>query len=800
MAFIDLVQDYIGTVTTVGDLDKWLQAGAKFIIDLMPVGKAEKFTSSVTVVTAGTTISGYRIIRVHKGGYVAIKIDAGYKTQAEDTNSIYYATTKSPAYYIENGKAFVLPGGGILIGVAYPTPVNTDSSITNFPGEYENLVILYASIQGRIQQLTTQVMTDIDALTVDITTPVAPTAPTIPAYDYVDAAGTTLSVVSVGDLGTAPSYTKPTITMTSAPTDLAIASTPPTPPDAPSFAYSDAAASTVVQTAIGALGTAPTYTKPTITLTAAPTITDLTIASTAPVTPDAPAFTWSDAAAGTIAATSIADFGTAPAYSVDLPGVPIFSITGTAPTALSAPSFTYTDASVSPVVLNKAIDLATQFTALGTSLDTNEDIELANAKINEIQTRISEFKTESDIAVNEALKNAELTTDLNLKNEAQALVQQIQEYQAKVLRYSSELDKFKADTNAKYQEYSLSVQAYVTNSKNILEDGLNTFNEANTVYQGAILKNIEQAKITQQALIEAAQMTTDVNKFDKANTLLEQVQEYESKLKKYSEDIQAYVQKVNSEVLAWKSNADKNIEMWKIKRTTELENFQLDITNELNEFNKELAEYQSTVQKAIKQADLDQQRLLDNARRTDDTALQNEIQTIAALINLYRDSLGRFNGQVSLYGQNLNKEVQQWQSNLSKWQTLRQTELKQYDSDIQNELNEFNKDVAAYQANLQKVIKQADLDIERLKSDADRKDNIALQNEAHSLQAIIESWKDKISNYSSQVQSYSIQINAKLQKYSSQIQQEMGKYNAMQEGLKELKEQFNSLLKLHGLI
>jgi hypothetical protein len=99
------------------------------------------------------------VIRAHKSGYRARKIDAGLKAQAGASDSIYAATATDPVYYEENGKGYVQsganPGTGTIIGMAYPTVAYGDTSITKFPLEFENAVILYAAMQGTLQNIST---------------------------------------------------------------------------------------------------------------------------------------------------------------------------------------------------------------------------------------------------------------------------------------------------------------------------------------------------------------------------------------------------------------------------------------------------------------------------------------------------------------------------------------------------------------------------------------------------------------------------------------------------------------------
>ena len=295
------VQSYLGSnYTETANLSDNLTAGAKYITDLLPEDKIDEYAVNLSDGGSGVTVTGHRVIRAHKGGYRASRIDPGLKTQATasgalstvaivsggsgyslndvltlsqgtagtctvttvnagvvtaveittagsaftqgvktttvtpaggtnctlfvipSSTSIYEPSTIDPIYYLENGKGYVLPGGGTIVGMAYPTIQYGDTSISNFPTSLEHGVILYAVIQGCISQINAG-KDALNALSYATITPpsvpialtlssVAPTAPLDSSYSYTDATLGTYTATTVGSLGTVPTYTKPTTT------------------------------------------------------------------------------------------------------------------------------------------------------------------------------------------------------------------------------------------------------------------------------------------------------------------------------------------------------------------------------------------------------------------------------------------------------------------------------------------------------------------------------------------------------------------------------------------------------------
>src|SRR5574343_250876 len=176
------VEDRIGDVGDDAALSDWLTAGGRYITNLLPPQRIEKFTTTLTDSGSGVSITTSRVLSAHKAGYNAVLVPSGLAAQVADSASIHYAGTTDPVFYILNGLAFVKPGGGSVIAMAYPTVAYGDSTITAFPADLDEAVVLYASIQGRIRQLSDLAMTTIGGIT--FVTPVIPLPPASPSFTY----------------------------------------------------------------------------------------------------------------------------------------------------------------------------------------------------------------------------------------------------------------------------------------------------------------------------------------------------------------------------------------------------------------------------------------------------------------------------------------------------------------------------------------------------------------------------------------------------------------------------------------
>lgn len=115
------------------------------------------------------------------------------------------------------------------------------------------------------------------------------------------------------------------------------------------------------------------------------------------------------------------------------------------PTAPSAPTLTFTPISGHQIATNAAfsIDLSSDIGDTSTAntllyyLSNEEDIELASAKINEIQLKLQEWGKEADLEMQRIMFNAKEADDIDQYNAGQAIAVQIQEFSASLNLYTS---------------------------------------------------------------------------------------------------------------------------------------------------------------------------------------------------------------------------------------------------------------------------------------------------------------------------------------------------------------------------
>ena len=314
-----------------------------------------------------------------------------------------------------------------------------------------------------------------------------------------------------------------------------------------------------------------------------------------------------------------------------------------------------------------------------------------------------------------------------------------------------------------------------------LSDRLNDFNESAESYRADIQKKIKQADIDIAEAQIDAQNGTNVSIQNEAKQLEADLSNNKLVLEKYTSELGSYQTTVSGEVQTFVNNEIQHkFQKWVTEYSSELQRYQLDIQNELNVFNKENVAFQADLQKKIKDAELND-------------ANQNRL-------------LQTYSNEIQGFGVTINAEVEQWSKNeienkFNKWLNEYSNALQEYQLDIQNELNELNKENVAYQAELQKKIKDAELN--------DANQNRLLQKYLNEIQgfgvtinAEVETWsKNEIENkfnkwlneYANKVQVYNVDIA----KYNANLQRYNAEYGWYQEQYQRLDGKYNEMLKVY---
>ena len=494
-------------------------------------------------------------------------------------------------------------------------------------------------------------------------------------------------------------------------------------------------------------GLAPSFTAPSF-----PTISTLNL-STPPSVPS-------------ISAQSVSSLGTAPTYSKPIFTAPTFPTISTlslsiAPSVPSISAQSVSSLGTAPTY-SKPSFVAPTFPTIGTlsvsgapAIPVLSSLAYSNASKTAFGDSVAMTllgTPPSYISPTASIDTGQLITFLETNEDPELAGVQIE-------RMRVELGKYQAD----------------------LSDRLNDFNESAESYRADIQKKIKQADIDIAEAQIDAQNGTNVSIQNEAKQLEADLSNNKLVLEKYTSELGSYQTTVSGEVQTFVNNEIQHkFQKWVTEYSSELQRYQLDIQNELNVFNKENVAFQADLQKKIKDAELND-------------ANQNRL-------------LQTYSNEIQGFGVTINAEVEQWSKNeienkFNKWLNEYSNALQEYQLDIQNELNELNKENVAYQAELQKKIKDAELN--------DANQNRLLQKYLNEIQgfgvtinAEVETWsKNEIENkfnkwlneYANKVQVYNVDIA----KYNANLQRYNAEYGWYQEQYQRLDGKYNEMLKVY---
>jgi len=659
----------IENITGVSDADdQFIISAQKFVVSSVPKNLLHFAQKASSASTDGSAISfsvNDSITDVQRNGYSCKEISMSESIWALDSTSLKYATAKHPSWYHKQGAVHFAPvTDGSNTGYVF----YVDYSLIDDDCDLRNAVIFHACAKEFTQLATSAVPT-----WSDVAVPIAPTAPDFGSdlsINSVKPSSPTITASTVSFSQTAPTYTKPTLLLSSAPSisNLTISANAPTTPLDPVISGGSVTAVTVGSH----LTSAPNYISPTTTISSVAWATEypseasaITIALTAinanvdlanatvdvvPVPPDSPTLS---------TGTSVSFSTSAPVYTA-----PAITTTGSDSTSVDLTKLdTATWTALDYDFDDENIDPLKWFQVAGDMIQNEEDPELAQVQLQKIATYIQAYSTamqnqlnkfndanaEYQIEFQKSLKNA----DFDNEEDARLL----QKYQAELGVYQGEI----AAMSAQSQGYLQTAQGYVNEVQARLssaqikvseyqarvKDALNVFNKENAVYQAAIQTNIQQAQIDMQDAQKEADLTLQAS-----------IQDYTLELQLFQQEIAKYQAQVNDEVQEYQQNLQADLQVWQAERQTDLQKYASDIQNELNEYNKENAVYQVELKKSIENAQLES---------------AEEAQ-----------KLQKYSGEIQSYQADVNKEVQDFTNTLSK------------------EVQEYQSKVALYTADLQK--------------------------------------------------------------------------------------------------
>ena len=319
----------IENITGVSDADdQFIVSAQKFVVSSVPKNLLKWASSETAAASHGgdssptaitLPVGTDNILSVRRGSYPAYEVPIEDSPYISDSNSLKLATSKFPKYWLDPANKVQIkpaPSDSVTAHVQY-----IDFSKLDDASDLRNAIIFHACAK-EFTKLSSDVIPDWS----DVIVPIAPAGPDFGDDLSISAVPPSVPTISASTVDTsgwsAPTYTQPIISLTANPSisDLSISATEPVAPESPSFNAGAISVST----------SAPTYTKPTFSAPSLGSVGSLTL-PVAPAVPTISTVSYTDATNADASASSIGAITVASVNKAD--------ISGNAPT-YSKPSLT----------------------------------------------------------------------------------------------------------------------------------------------------------------------------------------------------------------------------------------------------------------------------------------------------------------------------------------------------------------------------------------------------------------------------------------------------------------------------
>jgi len=729
--FAEAVSEDIGLSQSMFDV--WCVDGAMDVISKMPEELLEKFGN----LTADKTTDGYTsnlplyVLRENgtDGKYVTCrKIDGGLLFEWEQN----LATKNDPAWYVKDGKVYVLPTPGAspdafkVYEVTKPTiDASADSSISYFPNELEKLAaVIYPVIMGKMRQvekMRRNSQDELEAITTSgyladfedaLPTFILPASPSLPSLSLVSL-GTVPSFNAASlefdppTMQTLPTFVEQVINSISdltAPGDITLPSsgaiTLPTYVQKIMDSITDLPSPGDITLPNSGVITFPSLTLPVVSLVSMGTIPDFDSSSLEfdpPTMQTLPTFveqvinSISDLTApGDI---TLPSSGAITFPTLSLPAVPVAILTYTS--AGSAPSSTVTVSETLPTYggpTNVVIDI----TAIDDKLDSDyQDANLAMAEVSKARATIEEFLGNVRRGVDQFNGDVEKYRTA-LREEVDEVRAGISSYDSKakdnfnafreeVEQYLGNLTKYQNEVNAKLGEYRTDVQKVIDEYLALLRGVVDKYQAESGADVAEFRANLERAiqeartKIDQEVGRYRAISDSYINEFSAKAQVA--IGEYSARVDaviseyrvKNDAKISEYGQKVNASLGEYRTDVQKALDEYLALLRGVVDKYQ-------SESAADVAEFRANLERAVQKHRAGIEQELGRYGKKADVAINEYLALLRGVVDKYQ---AEAQADVAEFRANLERAIQ-------KARLLIDQEVNRYRAVSDSYINEFN--------------------------------------------------------------------------------------------------------------
>ena len=664
----------IGTTPTTSEFETFLADGVKDVVDrilqfkpqLMPnFAKTSSLSSS-----SGLDIGGAQVLGVVRetsaGEYRAAEpINLNKRFIAKDSTSLEYRSKFNPGWYELDGKVFTIPdaggsgSGASVTHISYASPTNSDTTISDFPSQYERYVALYAAIKVVDASLSATSVPDDLSIAEDV-----PVVVEAPSYAAIDASlqdavdsfskvlsgsapkynlnNTTIGISSLQDFLTFSSFTAaaPLIYEVEQPLPMPNAALSYDGPISTLVQYSDESINKLL-TKIQAL-TPPTYTKTDISLDPwtffdSPDFSGVSI----PDPPQTVGYVLDFAAAGPVPTPW------APGEDDAIGGDTTYGADDYAGSSNNQP--------LNWKVFNDAL--------------AEDDYEKATAELTKIShmtsLRQDEFAKAMEAYKEKIARIGEIEANNKDKTWAMNLAKVGHDLSLYTQEVSNIFTKWTHDFNRESTIYTqLNTQKLALAAQNVSEE-LNEYNRLKGIYDAeisAVTKDIDNAL---QLATKNAELEDNLELQNAINAAKKELDQWQTDLKRYELSMTKYTQDVATNLDRYKTDLNRELDTWKSRQSNLLAKFKDDIVDASKVFDAENTVYQATIQRDLAELTSSAEASVQKMDLSTNVSLTNKAQELQGEIQKYNSKVDKYIAEVQTYEKKVATKVQEYTTTVS---------------------------------------------------------------------------------------------------------------------------------------
>lgn len=331
---------------------------------------------------------------------------------------------------------------------------------------------------------------------------------------------------------------------------------------------------------------------------------------------------------------------------------------------------------------------------------------------------------DQNAALSVALDNARRADELNQANKAADLQALVEDWRADVEKFNTDMAAFNANVEVQLQEFNTNLQKalqdYIQEQTRHLEKYQLDIAIASAEFTGnmqdhmaEVERLIAQAQLDQQRLVTSAQLATETSLQNELQTKAALVEDYQLELQRHRQDLESYSLQTQHIINEYQADElGRQITLWTEEANQKLQQYQLDIQKEAARLGGELDIFRASLESVLQEFNLKSSRNLDMYRaeteahiaafRANLDASQVDVEAELNIARLDIEDvatanqvlIAKFQNEVVSYQVSAGEGVQRYSQLLERFMASRQGYL----ADAQALMAEFDKSLQIYLA------------------------------------------------------------------------------------------------------